>query len=313
MIGSVGVALCRRVPIAELFAPAFRRAGSTLLHPSEVSDPEAVRFALCFLPDDNAFAPYENLMLAASIGAGADGIIRCPSLSPQVPVVRVEDADQANQMAGFALFHILYWHRRFDRLLEAQQEARWARARSGRSPKGVVVGVMGLGFIGRRVAEVCRQLGYAVVTLSRSTPQTPMDGVRHMTLDALYGFARQCDIVVGLLPDTPQTKGMLDADFFAAMKPGTALIQLGRGGQVVEADLVAALDGGHLAGASLDVFAAEPLPQDSPLWHHRHILVTPHTAAEATTDAVVATVENAFAALMQQQRPRGLVDRDKGY
>jgi len=312
--GEIGVALCSRVAIKRIFAPAFEAlTPHRLLDPHEVEDPADVAFALSFVPDGHAFAPYPNLRLAASIGAGAEAIVRAPSLPPHVPVLRMREKDQANQMAAFALFHVVYWHRRFDCLLAAQAQRRWARRPGGRSPSGATIGVLGYGLMGRRIAAVAASLGHPVRSYSRRAPEPPDPAVEHFSGNALDAFLEGTDILVAVLPGTPQTEGMIDAAFLRRLKPGAALVQLGRGGQVVEEDLLAALDEGHLRGASLDVFTTEPLPPDHPFWRDPRVLVTPHTASEATAEAVVLAVAGALDALARGREPDGIVDRARGY
>ncbi|MEM8853784.1 MAG: NAD(P)-dependent oxidoreductase [Pseudomonadota bacterium] len=304
-----GVALCKRVPIKKIFAkPLAEIAGCALLDPFEVEDPEDISFALCFLPEDDAFAPYTRIKAAVSIGAGAEGIVACSSL-PDVPVVRIIDADQANQMAAFALWHIVYWHRRFPDILAAQEEARWRRPIANRSPSAKTVGVLGRGVMGGRIAAVAADLGYPTRTYSRSPQADAHPAAPHYCGTALGAFLDGLDILVAALPGTDQTRGMIDGALLSQLNEGAVLIQLGRGGQVVEADLMAALDGGHLSGASLDVFEEEPLPSNHPLWRHPKVLVTPHSASEASAEAVAHTVVRTLQAIEDGRTPSGTVDR----
>lgn len=309
---TLGVALCERAPVKRLFGEACAAHGLTLLDPGEVEDPRAVRFALSFEPAGDAFAPYPNLVLAASIGAGAEAILRAPSLPPHVPVVRVRDADQADQMAAFALFHIVYWHRRFDQLFAAAQAGTWARANGGRSPRDKTVGVLGYGVMGARIAAAAASLGYHVRAYTRR-PRAPEGSITFYHGDGLKTFLAGTDFLVAVLPTTAETDGMIDGAFLRGLPRGAVLIQLGRGGQVVEADLIAALDEGHLTGASLDVFAAEPLPPNDPLWRHPKVVATPHTASEATADVVAQMVAKSLESLAQGLRPADAVDRAMGY
>ncbi|MEM7693334.1 MAG: NAD(P)-dependent oxidoreductase [Pseudomonadota bacterium] len=309
---ALGVAVCARVPIKRLFAPVFAARGLTLLNPDEVTDPAAITFALSFLPADDAFAPFKNLRLAASIGAGAEAIVRAKSLPADVPVVRMMDDDQADQMAAFALFHIVYWHRRFDDLLAAAKDGRWARDNAARSPREKTVGVLGYGVMGARIAAVAADLGYQVRAFTR-TPRTGDPRLQFFHGPQRDAFLAKVDFLVVVLPTTPETAGFVDAACLAALPKGAVVIHLGRGGQVVEDDLVAALDAGHLAGASLDVFVTEPLPADHPLWRHPKILATPHTASQATDEAVATLVTDGLAALARGAAPPGLVDRAAGY
>ncbi len=290
-----GVALCDRLDLMRIFGPAFaRKADVELYPPDQIDDPDSVEFALAWRPGPDAFRPYRNLRGVFSIAAGTDGITSCPSLPKHLPVIRLRDRDQALQMAGFAVFQVLWHHRDMARLLQAQSEHRWARQPGGASPKRCRIGIMGLGHMGRQIARSLAALGYPVASLTR-TPPEPEAGVVHMTQPDRTEFLSQTDILINVLPMTEETDGMLNRSLFDALPDRAALIHLGRGGQLVEADLIAALDRDQLSGASLDVFAAEPLPKGHPFWDHPKILVTPHIAGEPEVAAVVENVRSGLA------------------
>jgi glyoxylate/hydroxypyruvate reductase A len=173
--------------------------------------------------------------------------------------------------------------------------------------------VLGFGHLGRSLARALVPLGYAVRSHSR-TPPAPETGVAHFHgPDGLGAFLAGCDILVNLLPMTAETRGILSRPLFDRLPTGARLVHLGRGGQLVEADLLTALDEGRLAGASLDVFPVEPLPEGHPFWRDPRIVVTPHVAAEADLKGVALTVRDALAALAEGRRPATEVDADAGY
>ncbi|WP_372836959.1 2-hydroxyacid dehydrogenase [Puniceibacterium confluentis] len=295
----IGVVACRALNLKDRYGPVFAELapGITLLRPEEVSDPEAVDFVLSWAPPDDAFAPYPNLRAIFSIAAGMDAILACPSRPSEVPVFRVEDPDQALQMAGFAVFHVIWHHRKMRQHLADQARGLWNRPRTGRSPAQVRVGVMGLGFMGRAVARGVAQLGYDVASLSRSLPARPEPGIAHLTDTDRGAFLARSDILINVLPMTAATRGLFDADLFAALPAGAAFIHLGRGAQLDEKALLDALETDHLSGASLDVFAPEPLTAGHPFWSHPRILVTPHTASEAESAATVNNVVTHLSAM----------------
>lgn len=292
------LATCTVLDLPALFGPVFARdlPQVSLLAPDQIDDPTSIEIALSWKPAPDAFARYPNLRAVFSVAAGVDAIRDCPSL-PDVPVYRVEDPDQALQMAGFAAFHTLWHHRRMGEHLAAQRRGEWVREIRDLSPKGRRVGVMGFGLMGRAIAAGLSSLGYPVTTLSRRLPAHPLPGITHLTSGDLPAFLAGTDILINVLPLTPETVGLLDRRCFAALPAGAALIQLGRGPQLVEPDLIAALDSGHLSGASLDVFATEPLPPDSPLWHHPRVVITPHVASTPRPEAIVASVRDGLARL----------------
>ncbi|MGY9050032.1 hypothetical protein P775_27920 [Puniceibacterium antarcticum] len=294
-----GVVTCRTLDLRARFGAAFTELAPeiTLLTPDEVTDPAAVDFVLSWVPPKDAFSPYPNLRGIFSIAAGMDAILACPSLPKNVPVIRVEDPDQAAQMAGFAAFHIVWHHRQMGLHLENQAKGVWKRPASGRSPARVRVGVMGFGLMGRAVALGARALGYPVATLSRNLPPKPEAGMAHFTDAHRAAFLARTDILINVLPMTPATKGLFDIDLFAALPVGAAFIHLGRGAQLDESALLSALETGQISGASLDVFAPEPLVAEHPFWSHPKVFVTPHTASEAEPPAVVANVVKHLSAI----------------
>ncbi len=287
-----GVSTCRELDLHAMFGPAFADLAPdiALLTPDAVTDPGAVDFVLSWAPPADAFAPYPNLRGIFSIAAGMDAILACPSRPEGVPVFRVEDPDQAAQMAGFAAFQIVWHHRKMRQHITDQAREVWNRPDGGRSPARVRVGVMGFGFMGRAVARGAVALGYPVATLSRSVQDHPEAGMTHYTDTDRGAFLARTDILINVLPMTPATNGLFDATLFSALPQGAAFVHLGRGAQLDEDALLAALESGHLSGASLDVFAPEPLLPGHAFWSHPGILVTPHTASEAEPPAVVQNV-----------------------
>ncbi len=289
------------------YAPQVR-----LALPEAIKEPEAVTFALAWYPDDTAFEAYPNLRLVSSIAAGVNGILDNPSLPASVPLMRIAGEAQGQMMAGFVAWHVLWHHRRFGEYLANQRRRQWERLPK-RDAAEVRVGLLGAGKMGGAVAQALLALGYDVAIYSRSGRNLPA-GVEGFSGEAGLGdLAARSEILVTLLPLTPQTRGILNAALFARLPEGAALIHVGRGEHLIEADLLAALDSGQLAGASLDVFATEPLPPTHPFWTHEKITVTPHDACDSTPPQVAQEVAAALAGLEAGQLPVSLVDRDAGY
>jgi len=315
MTRPIGVYLSESIDLAAYIGEQFRThaPGLDMRRPEEVDDPDAVRFAVAWEPPAGSFAPYRNLVLVSSIAAGVDNILHCPGL-PDVPVVRIRDAEQARIMAGFVTWHVLWWERKFALHLANQASATWERL-SARPPSRCRIGILGFGSMAQATARTLISLGHPVAAHARSaTHAGAIEGV-----ELLHGpgshlaLAARSDILVNLLPLTDETRGILSAELFATLPDGAVLIQVGRGEHLDEAALLAALDGGRLAGASLDVFTKEPLPRDHPFWRHPKIVVTSHDAAEAnfaiTAEQVAEQVRRALAGLP-------LIDpvaRDRGY
>jgi len=271
-----------------------------------------VRLAVAWHPPDDAFARYPNLQAVCSIAAGVDNIIACPSLKPHIDVIRVVDPGQAQMMSGFVAWHVIGHQRGFDGFRTQQREHVWQR-RPQRGADSVPVGILGSGEIGRKVAADLAQLGFPVMSWSRTEKQVSGSLRSYHGPAGLTAMIEQTEVLVNLLPLTPETRGILNGSMFAKMRRGGYLVQVGRGEHLVEEDLLAALDGGQLAGAALDVFATEPLPTTHPFWDHPNIVVTPHDACEASLRAVATTIATTADAIRAGVRPPHAIDRTRGY
>lgn len=243
-----------------------------------VTDPDTVRFALVWMPPEGFFDRFPNLELVINLGAGVDRLVARGDL-PDVPITRLSDPEMGKMMAGFVLFATLRHAREIPHFEAAQARREWAY-RHPRAASEISVAVLGLGELGGLAAtEVARQ-GFD--THGWATRPRDLAGVTvHHGDDALENLLGQADIVVSMLPLTPNTRRRLDGAAFAAMKPGAAFINASRGEVVDEDALVAALQSGHLSGATLDVFETEPLAPDHPLWTLPGVLITPHLASVA--------------------------------
>jgi len=271
-----------------------------------------IGLAVAWHPPDDAFERYPNLKAVCSLGAGVDNIVACPSLRPDIEVVRIIDPVQAQMMSGFVIWHVLSHQRRFATYLAQQRNAVWQRIRQ-RSAQDVPVGLLGYGEIGQRVAADLAQLGFPVMVWSRTAKPTPASIRGFHGASGLSAMLGETEVLVNLLPLTPETQGILNSELFARMRRGGYLIQVGRGEHLVDADLVAALESGQLGGAALDVFTAEPLAPEHPFWHHPNIVVTPHDACEVRVEAVATTIVATADAIRNGRRPPNAIDRQRGY
>ncbi|SHJ57409.1 glyoxylate/hydroxypyruvate reductase A [Bradyrhizobium lablabi] len=271
-----------------------------------------IRLAVAWHPPDDAFAYYPNLQAVCSIGAGVDNIIACPSLRPDIDVVRVVDPAQAQMMSGFVLWHVIWHQRRFAAYLDQQRDGIWRRQHQ-RAAQDVPVAILGYGEIGQRVAADLARLGFPVMVWSRSAKPTPPSVKGFHGASGLSAMLAETEVLVNLLPLTQETTGILNSELFNTMRRGGYLIQVGRGEHLVDDDLLAAFESGQLAGAALDVFAAEPLVQSHPFWRHPKIVVTPHDACEVRVEAVASTLIATADAIRTGQRPPHAIDRQRGY
>jgi glyoxylate/hydroxypyruvate reductase A len=230
---------------------------------------------------------------------------------PDVPIVRAADAGGDVMIDEFALLHVLRHHRELPELALAQQRSEWLRLKPKHAHERPV-GVMGLGAIGLSVAQLLVRHGFDVAGWVRSPRQVDGITIFHGS-GQLPAFLKRSEIVVNLLPLTEETNGILNASAFAQMPKDAAVINLGRGPHVVEADLMAALDSGQLAAATLDVFPTEPLPKESPLWRHPKITVTPHVSRRIFPSNLAPRVCDAIRRLHAKQPLVHEVDRTRGY
>lgn len=297
---------------AERWRDAFAaRLPSARLHLWPQDAPDEVDYALVWKPDPEAFRRVRVRRAIFNLGAGVDALLAVPTLPPAVPIVRLEDAGMAEQMAEYAALAVLREFRDAPHYERAQREGRWDPARR-RGKASFGVGVLGAGVLARAVVAALAPFGFPLATWSR-TPRAIPGAESFAGAEALAAFLARSAMTIALLPSTPETRGLLDAAAFAAMPRGAHVVNLGRGDLIVDADLVAALDRGHLGHATLDVFRAEPLSPGHPFWHHPGITVTPHVSAVTRVEDSVAQVAAKLEALERGAPVSGVVDRAKGY
>jgi len=246
-----------------------------------------------------------------NLGAGVDYLLAVPTLPPNVPVYRLHDAGMAAQMADYAVAAVLRAWRELDAYAAAQREGRWQpRPLRDRSTFGV--GVMGAGVLGRAVLAALRPFGFPLRGYARTAGA--IEGVQSFHGEAsLPAFLSGCAVCICLLPATAATRDLFDAQRLGWLPRGAHLVNLARGELVVDDALVAALDSGALAGATLDVFRTEPLPTDHPFWHHPRVTITPHVSAITLVSESAAQVAAGIRAVEAGHEPPGRVDRARGY
>ena len=275
--------------------------------PGNPADIEAAAVAL--MPKGK-LKDFPNLRLIVSLTAGAEGLLSDPEL-PDVPIARSGDPEGDAMMNEAALLHVLRHHRNLPAYAAAQQRCEWISVPRPRAHERKV-GVMGLGSIGLAAARTLAQHGFKVAGWVREPRQA--DGIEIFAgREQLPAFLARNEIVVNFLPLTPQTTGILDAAAFAQMPKDGAVVNLGRGPHLNEADLMAALDSGHLAGATLDVFPVEPLPKESLLWRHPKITIIPHASRKIEPRDLVPRVADAVRRLRSGLPQLALIDRQRGY
>jgi glyoxylate/hydroxypyruvate reductase A len=290
--------------------------GRKIVALGESFDRSAVRYAVSWKHPAGSLVNLPNLSAIFSLGAGVDFLFNDDRL-PDVPIYRVVDADLTNRMSEYVVMHCLMLLRQTRRYEAQQKEILWDDDRFQPAAADIRVGIMGMGELGQDAAHKLKMMGFQVAGWSRTPKQ--IDGVTTYSGETgLSEFLARTDILVVLLPLTPQTRGIIDERLIRGLaqdgrldKP--ALINAGRGGLQKEAGILKMLNDGVLGHAVLDVFETEPLQRDSLLWTHPQVTVTPHNAAMSDPDAIGALVARQIAKLEAGQEPDYRVDRTRAY
>ncbi|HWV19727.1 MAG TPA: glyoxylate/hydroxypyruvate reductase A [Devosia sp.] len=301
----------------ESWAASFREALAPypVVRRGDDFDPADVRYIFVWKPQPDAFDGLTGLEVILSLGAGVDALLRHPNL-PDVPVVRFVDEDLSQRMSDYVVAHVTMHHRQYTRFHRDQQARRWSQYYPPAASQ-TTVGIMGMGVLGQDAARRLRPLGFALRSWSR-TPKA-VEGVECFAGDEQFvPFLNGTDILVNLLPLTPDTAGILNTDTFSKLRRGNfaggpVIINAARGGHQREADIVSALTDGTLGAASLDVFEVEPLPQSSPLWDIENCYITPHIAAISDEKSGVRYFTGIVRDHLAGKPLVNVVDRQRGY
>lgn len=309
MIGSRIALYCAQAQ-ASAWADGLRAAlPGTQIDLWPQASPEA-RHAIVWAPTQAFMDAHPALELIFNMGAGVDALLEL-RLPPKARIVRIEDGGMAVQMADYVCHAVLRHFREFDVYDRTAAAGRWVQ-RPDRSRGDFPVGVMGLGVLGRRVATALQQFDFPVRGWSRS-PKA-IEGVRCFSgVDQFNDFLAASRFLVCMLPLTPDTRDILCRASLSTLQPGGYLINVARGAHLVDDDLIALLDSGHLSGAMLDVTRIEPLPPEHPFWSHPKVTITPHISAQTVVSESIAQMVRKIEAMQRGESPAGLVDPARGY
>jgi len=276
----------------------------------EIGEPSQVRYFAAWQPPQNLHERFPSLEVIFATSAGVDQF-DLGELPEHIKVVRMLDPGIAQGIVEYAGFAVLSLHRQMPLYLQQQREKQWQVHELTPASKRRV-GVMGLGNLGVATLESLRPFGFELSGWARSQKDIP--GVQCFAgAEQLPSFLAQCDILICLLPLTDDTRGILNAKTFAAMPKGAQLINLGRGGHLVESDLLDALESGQLSHAIIDVLNDEPPATEHPFWHHPNIWLTPHIGANTSPDSAFDVLLGNIRRHQRGEAMQGEIARDQGY
>ncbi|EJQ7660561.1 2-hydroxyacid dehydrogenase [Escherichia coli] len=272
---------------------------------------EKVRYVVGWNPPEGFFSRLTSLQAIFTLGAGVDRFLGRPDIPEHVRIIRLTDAGMAQQMLEYVLFGILRYQRSFD-LYQLQQTRREWQPLQPTLRKDIRVSILGLGVIGSFVATALARFGYSVSGWSRGSKM--LDGIAcYHGLTELRTLLPHTDVLISMLPSTPETRGLLDYGNLGLLPVGAVLINVGRGDQVCQKSVLEMLESQHLRFVQLDVFEQEPLSHESPLWNRQDVFITPHVAAVTLYDPAVQQIADNVRILEHGGIPPGLVNRTRSY
>lgn len=296
-------------PWIEDFAAALPEAEVVVWR--EGADIAPCDYAVLWSPPPALVPHLQHVKAIFLTGAGVDAIMKFNDQLPPVPIIRLGDAGMAVQMAEYVTHAVLRYYRRLDEYEQLQRERMWKPLPQHRR-EDFTVGILGLGVLGTRVAEALQHFGFPLRAWSRSAKQ--IDGVATFAgMEQLDDFLQGTRVLVCMLPLTSETQGLLNRARLQQLQQPAYVINVARGGHVVEEDLLALVRDGHIAGATLDVFSEEPLPPQHPFWDERRITITPHISALTLRTESVLQIAGKMRALERNEPVADIVDRSKGY
>jgi glyoxylate/hydroxypyruvate reductase A len=277
----------------------------------DTGDREEVEFIIANQLPPGEFASFPNLQFVASTSAGVDRLLTDPDFPAHVPIIRSINTQRMATMCAWVCYQVIRHHRRFARYPEYQAKRIWEFVRYV-PPDEVGIGVMGLGTLGGTAARTLKGFMFDVAGWSRS-PKS-MDGIKCFAGgDELGAFLGRSDILVSILPGTAETTDLLNSETLALLPAGAYIVNCGRGNLIDEDALIEAMDSGHIAGAALDVFKTEPLPEDHPFWTHPKVTMTPHYSSNGGAKHGVGVVVENIRRVRAGEPLADVVDKEAGY
>ncbi|GHA26452.1 glyoxylate/hydroxypyruvate reductase A [Salinimicrobium marinum] len=277
----------------------------------DISNKNEVEYALVWNHPQGVFKEFPNIKVIASMGAGVDHIMQDPELPENVKVIRIVDEQLAKDMAEFVLALVLNKLRNLSLHHHLEQQQEW-KPKTYQRIDEVKIGIMGIGELGSTVSKKLTENGFSVSGWANS--KKDLENIKiYAGQEELDPFLAESDILICLLPLTPDTENILNKDLFKKLPENAFLINVARGNHLVENDLIEMIDSGHLSGAALDVFRKEPLPEKHPFWKHPKIQVTPHIASVTKPSSVVSQILENYERMKNKEELQKVVDKEKGY
>lgn len=279
--------------------------------PWQADDKRPADYAIVWKPPAEMLTAHPELKAVFNLGAGVDAILQLGVVPETLPLIRIDDGGMAEQMAEFATQATLRYYRRLDQYEQQARQGLWQPLEPFKK-ENFAVGILGMGVLGQRIAASLQHFGFTVHGWSRSRKE--VSGVTSFAgTEQLSAFLQRARVLICILPLTPETSGILNRSTLSQLPRGSYLINLARGGHLVEDDLLPLLEQGQLAGATLDVLANEPLAPTHPFWRDPRITITPHISALTVLSMAARQIADKLPALQQGQPVAGLVNRRLGY
>lgn len=278
--------------------------------PETIKDPADATMAITWKASKGSYANYPNLKVIGSMGAGVDHLFEDPSLPKDVVLTRVVDEKLASDMQEFVSALCLNHIRNLKIYAKLQKEGTWQPTDYKRA-KDVSIGILGFGTLGQAVGKMLKEIGFNVLGWSHSKKE--VEGIASYSQKELDAFLAKAEILVCLLPLTKDTEGILNTELFNKLPKGAYIINVARGGHLVDNDLIEALDAKQLSGAALDVFHSEPLPEEHPFWDREDIIITPHIASMSNAGSVSAQVAENYQRMQNGEELKNQVKAEQGY
>ena len=276
-----------------------------------LENPKDIDIAIVWRPDPGVLKKFENLKAVINLGAGVDAILADSTYPKTVPLVRLIDPALSRHMCEFIIHRVLHFHRKFHIYEKMQRDHIWKELVQD-DTLNKSVGILGLGKLGSYVAKSLIPFGFKISGWSRTKKN--IKGVQSFHgIENLQRFLKSTNILICLLPLTPQTRGILNFETLSYLPKGAFVINSGRGPQIVENDLILTLNNNHIAGVALDVFCTEPLPIDNPLWDHPKVIITPHIASMSSPKSAAVSIAKNIRLIRSGKQPGPLVNLQLGY